>query len=1055
MKLSSIESLKELRGLIQHDSDPSRPRLIVCAGTACQASGSSGIIRVAKKFILQEGLLDKVGLRITGCHGFCEMGPFILTEPQGALYTQLHLDDVPRIITAMLAGTYVEELLYRDPATGVRYHRMDDIPFFKHQQRTLLGTNQRIDPIRAYDYIAERGYEALEKVLGRGDPQWVIEEVKQSGLRGRGGAGFPTGLKWQLLAQQPGDGKFLVCNADEGDPGAYMDRSILEGNPHSIIEGMTIGAYATRAAEGVVYVRTEYPLAIKHLTIALRQAEELGLLGKNILGSGFSFDISVVRGAGAFVCGEETALIRSIEGRVGEPRQRPPFPVQKGIFGKPTAINNVETWANIPVVFNFGAEEFSRVGTKGNSGTKVFSLVGKVKNTGLVEVPMGITIGAIVHDIGGGPSGEAKVKAVQTGGPSGGCIPVARFDLPIDYDSLAEAGSIMGSGGMIVMDENTCIVDVTKYYMNFLKDESCGKCFSCRKGTQRMHELLDDITKGKGTLGHLDLLAELAVVVKDASMCGLGQTASNPVLSTLQYFREEYEAHILDKRCPAAVCSALFSSPCQHACPVGMDVPAYIALVRAGRIDDAYKVLTRTNPFSAICGRVCGHECQVKCRRTQLDEAIAIMHLKRFITDHARKPAIRPLPVTRKQRVAVIGAGPSGLTAALELRRRGYAVTVFEELPEAGGMLRYGIPAYRLPRPVLDEEIDQILAAGVELRANTRVGRDVTFAQLDREFAAIYVAVGAHQSLPLAIPGEESRGVHGAAEWLRAYNSTGKAPVGKRVAVIGGGNSAVDAARTAVRLGAEQVTIYYRRTRKEMPAQKAEIRAAEEEGTEIVELAAPVRVIATNGDISGLELSRMELRGFDRSGRKRPVAIAGSEFTVKVDTVLSAVSQTPVLDFLDPSALDARGETMRVDRSLRTKNPKVWAGGDVVTGPAMVVDAIRAGRDAAQAIDASIREAAGEEPWVMPAEERIEIPVELGEETTEQPQAAMPKADGAARRRDFREVEAGYSLETAIAEARRCMRCDLTAEEVQLVQLESEQTVPAGSGTDEAKGERR
>lgn len=538
-------------------------------------------------------------------------------------------------------------------------------------------------------------------------------------------------------------------------------------------------------------------------------------------------------------------------------------------------------------------------------------------------------------------------------------------------------------------------------------------------------------------------------------MCGLGQTASNPVLSTLQYFREEYDAHILDQRCPAAVCSALFSSPCQHVCPVGMDVPAYVALIRAGRIDDAYKVLTRTNPFSAICGRVCGHECQVKCRRTQLDEAVAIMHLKRFITDHARKPVIRRLPVTRKERVAVIGAGPSGLTAALELRKRGYAVTVFEELPEAGGMLRYGIPAYRLPRPVLDDEIDRILAAGVELRANTRVGRDVTFAQLDQEFDAIYVAVGAHKSLPLAIPGEESRGVHGAAEWLRAYNSTGKAPLGKRVAVIGGGNSAVDAARTAARLGAERVTIYYRRTRKEMPAQKAEIQAAEEEGVEIVELAAPARVIATNGEVSGLELSRMELRGFDRSGRKRPVAIAGSEFTVKVDTVLSAVSQTPVLDFLGPSALETRGENVRVDRRQRTTNPKVWAGGDAVTGPAMVIDAIRAGRDAAQAIDASIREAAGEEPWAMPDEERIEIPVELGEETTEQPQAAMPKADQASRRRDFREVEAGYSLETAIAEARRCMRCDLTAEEVQLVQVESGQSVPAGCGADQAKGERR
>jgi NADH-quinone oxidoreductase subunit F len=1058
MMLFSIESLGHLRSLLRHDSNKNRPRIVICAGTACQASGSSGVIRVAKKFILQEDLLDKVGLRITGCHGFCEMGPFILTEPQRAFYTQISLDDVPRIIRAMLAGTYVEELLYRDPATGKRYYRFDDIPFFKHQQRTILGTNQKIDPIRVYDYIAEQGYEGLERVLTTGDPGWVLREVEQSGLRGRGGAGFPTGLKWQLLARQPAaGGKFLVCNADEGDPGAYMDRSILEGNPHSIIEGMTIGAYATGATEGIVYVRTEYPLAIKHLTIALRQARELGLLGKNILRSALSFDISIVRGAGAFVCGEETALIRSVEGKTGEPRQRPPFPVQKGIFGRPTAINNVETWANIPVIIRLGASQFSRVGTKGNSGTKVFSLVGKVKNTGLVEVPMGITIGEIVHDIGGGPSGEAKVKAVQTGGPSGGCIPVERFDLPIDYDSLTEAGSIMGSGGMIVMDQNTCMVDVAKYYMNFLKEESCGKCFSCRKGTQRMHEILDDITKGKGTLEHLERLEELGLVVKDASMCGLGQTASNPVLSTLRYFRDEYEAHILDKRCPAAVCSALFRSPCQHACPVGMDVPAYVALVRAGRLDDAYKVLTRTNPFPAICGRVCGHECQIRCRRSQLDGAVAIMHLKRFISDSAHKPPVEPLPTLRVEHVAVIGAGPSGLTAALELRKRGYRVTVFEELPEAGGMLRYGIPAYRLPRHVLDEEIDRILGTGIELHANTRVGRDVTFAQIDRDFDAIFIAVGAHRSLPLGVPGEEVSGVHGAVEWLRAYNTTGTAPIGNRVAVIGGGNSAVDAARTAKRLGAESVTVYYRRMRADMPAQKTEIHAAEEEGIEIVELVAPAAVTAANGSVGGLQMRRMELRGFDRSGRKRPVAIPGSEFAVAVDTVLSAIGQTPVLDFLGSARVRASEVTIEVDRDLRTTNSKVWAGGDAVTGPAMVIDAIRAGQRAARAIDASIREAAGEQPWMAPDDERIEIPVDLvgtDDEAAERPPAAMPAADPESRRHDFREVELGYSLELAMADAARCMRCDLTTKEVLAVGIEEREAVAPRCGTEQAKSER-
>ena len=563
LRLSSVKELQDLRKVLFDAIDQSKPRLVICAGTACQASGSNQTIRAVKKHIIGNGLVGKVGLRITGCQGFCEMGPFILTEPQQAFYPQVKLDDIPRIINALLSDEYVEDLLYQDPDTGQKYYNRDDIPFFKNQKRRILGMNQKIDPIRIYDYLVKRGYGALEMVLSQQNPQRVVDEVKRSGLRGRGGGGFPTGLKWELLAKQPSKaGKFLVCNADEGDPGAYMDRSILEGNPHSIIEGMLIGAYGTGATEGIVYVRKEYPVAIKHLKIALNQARQLGLLGQDILGAGFSFDVSIVQGAGAFVCGEETALIRSIEGKVPEPRQRPPFPIEKGIGGKPTAINNVETWANIPLIFRVGAEEFAKVGNKNNSGTKVFSLVGKVKNTGLVEVPMGTTIKEIVYDIGGGPVGKSRIKAIQTGGPSGGCIPADMFDLPVDYDSLTKAGSIMGSGGMIVMDENTCMVDIAKYFMNFLKDESCGKCFTCRKGTQRMYEILDDITKGRGTPQHVDLLAELAQVVKDTTMCGLGQTASNPVLSTLRYFRNEYERHVMDKRCDAFVCKDILGPAC-------------------------------------------------------------------------------------------------------------------------------------------------------------------------------------------------------------------------------------------------------------------------------------------------------------------------------------------------------------------------------------------------------------------------------------------------------------------------------------------------------------
>lgn len=568
-KLSTIEDFQDLQGRLLSGRDLAVPTIVIPAGTCGQASGANDLIRVAKRELLARGLADKnsVRLRVTGCHGFCEAEPSVLVEPDGTFYPKVNPQKMARIVQAVAEQKILDDLLYVDPATGERIRRQSNVPFFKTQVRTILGRNEKVDPIRIYNYLECGGYSALVNALTKGEPRWVIEQVKESGLRGRGGAGFPAGLKWELLAaQRNGHGKFLVCNADEGDPGAYMDRSVLEGNPHSIVEGMLIGGYATGANEGIIYVRAEYPLAIKHLVIALRQCRDLGLLGKNILDTGFTFDIRIVRGAGAFVCGEETALIRSIEGKMGEPRQRPPFPVQKGIEGKPTAINNVETWANIPVIIAEGAETFSKVGTNGNTGTKIFSLVGKIKNTGLVEVPMGITINDVVMKIGGGPVGRAKIKAVQTGGPSGGCIPVKMFDLPIDYDSLREAGSIMGSGGMIVADENTCMVDVSKYFMGFLKDESCGKCFTCRKGIQRMHEILEDVCEGRGTLDQLDLLEELATAVQDTTMCGLGQTASNPVLSTLRYFRDEYVEHIVNQRCPAGVCKALVTYSINEDC---------------------------------------------------------------------------------------------------------------------------------------------------------------------------------------------------------------------------------------------------------------------------------------------------------------------------------------------------------------------------------------------------------------------------------------------------------------------------------------------------------
>jgi NADH-quinone oxidoreductase subunit F len=590
-KLKSIDDLKGLQERLIADRDLTIPTIVISAGTCGQASGANDLIRITKRELLARELTERIHLRITGCHGFCEMEPSLLIDPRGTFYPKIEPNDMVRIIEAVVGGKTLEDLLFVDPGTGEAVEKKNDIPFFKKQSRTILTRNEKVDPIRIYNYIENGGYSVLIEVLKQGNPEWVVKEIKASGLRGRGGAGFPTGLKWELLAGQPnGGGKLLVCNADEGDPGAYMDRSVLEGNPHSIIEGMIIGAYATGATQGVIYVRNEYPLAIKHLIIALRQARELGLLGENILGTQFSFDINLVRGAGAFVCGEETALIQSIEGKMGEPRQRPPFPVQKGIDGKPTAINNVETWANIPVIIERGALEFAKIGTKNNSGTKIFSLVGKIKNTGLVEVPMGITIEGIINGIGGGPVGKVKIKAVQTGGPSGGCIPARMFNLPIDYESLTEAGSTMGSGGMIVM-----------------KDESCGKCFTCRKGTQRMYEILDDISKGKGTQAHLDLLEELAHVVKDTAMCGLGQTAPNPVLSTLRYFHDEYVAHIKNNHCPAGVCKELITYSINENCTGCM---LCVKECPNGAISGKKKQLHAIDPNKCIKCGACNSVCK-------------------------------------------------------------------------------------------------------------------------------------------------------------------------------------------------------------------------------------------------------------------------------------------------------------------------------------------------------------------------------------------------------------------------------------------------------------
>jgi NADH-quinone oxidoreductase subunit F len=1007
--------------------------LLVCAGTGCVAAGSFEIKTALEKEIAKRKLQNEVAVISTGCNGFCERGPIVVVQPEGIFYQRLQPEDIHFLVEEhLLKGRPVKKLMYVPPAAATPIPKMMDIGFFKHQRLIVLKNRGRIDPENIEEYIAFEGYQALEKALTNMAPGEIINEVKDAGLRGRGGAGFPTGLKWEMCRKTAGNSKYVVCNADEGDPGAFMDRSILEADPHAVLEGMTIGARAIGATKGFIYVRSEYPLALSRIKIAIEQAEKYGLLGNDIFGTGFDFSIEVKRGAGAFVSGEETSLLAAIEGKIGIPKQRPPYPVKRGLWKKPTNINNVETWANVPHIILRGARWYSEIGTAGSKGTKIFSLVGKINNTGLVEVPMGITMKDIIYEIGGGIPNNKKIKGVQTGGPSGGCIPKNLLDLTIDYESLKQAGSMMGSGGMIVMDEDNCMVDIAKYFMNFLRDESCGKCLSCREGTQRIWELLDKITKGKGVPEDILLLEELAAATKDASMCGLGQTAANPVLSTLQYFRNEYEAHIKYKKCPAVVCKHIISSPCQHTCPIDTEAPQYIAYIAHGQFDKAYDIILKDNPLLNICARVCHHPCETKCRAGQGGKPIAIRALKRAAIEHTRDRK-RPLKKHRKSdtKVAIIGSGPSGLMAAHDLAHKGYAPTIFEALPVAGGMLAVGIPDYRLPKKALQEDINRVIRAGVEIKTEKKMGRDFSLKELFQQgYKAVYIAIGAHKSIKLGIPNEEAAGVVPAMEFLTRVNLGEKTDIGARVGLIGGGNSAIDAARVANRLPQiKEVTIIYRRTRNEMPAYAEEIEAALEEGINIQFLTAPTEIIIEDGHITGVRCARMELGTVDASGRRRPVPIKGSDFVVELDTLVSAISEQPDISFLkkDHDFEISGWNTFVVDNeTLATNVLGIFAGGDAIRGPSSVVEAMADGKKVATAIDQYLRNREIKFQYKVTRPSIYVDPVKLTvKETLESTRQETKKLDATKRKQNFHEVDLGLGKNAAIKEAKRCLRCDL------------------------------
>ena len=1012
-----------------------RSHAMICTCTNCISNGALRIKDALETEIKSQGLENDILIVPTGASGLCVRGPILIVQPDGVFYQYLKEENIPHLIEEhFLKGRPVKSLMYIPPGEELPIPKMRDIPFFKGQRLIALRNRGLIDPDSIEEYIANDGYKALLKALSSMTPEDVIDEIKKAGLRGRGGAGFPTGLKWELSRKAEGEPKYVICNADEGDPGAFMDRSILEADPHSILEGMAIGAYAIGASHGYIYVRIEYPLAIERLENALESAHEYGLLGKNILETGFDFDIDIFKGAGAFVCGEETSLIASIESRPPEPRQRPPFPAQSGLFEKPTNINNVETWANVPVIINWGSKWFAEIGTETSKGTKVFSLAGNINNAGLVEVPMGITLREIIYDIGGGIPFGKKLKSVQTGGPSGGFIPASLIDLPVDYERLQEAGAIMGSGGMIVLDEDSCLVDMAKYFLDFTNDESCGKCSSCREGSAALLEIINRIRNGEGEEGDIELLTDLCEAIIDASQCGLGQTLPKPVLSTLRNFKDEFIDHIRFKRCSALVCKGIISSACKHICPISQDAPCYIGLIAQGKFEEAIKVVRKENPLPLICGRVCHTPCEEKCVAGEWDDPIAIRSLKRFLADYEMKQGViveeKPKE-GREERIAVIGSGPGGLTCAYNLALEGYKVTVFESQEVAGGMLALGIPEFRLPRDILNYEIDRIKNLGVEIRTNTTIGKDIPLDRLKEAYQAIFIATGAHKGLKMKVPGEDSEGVIDAVEFLRDINLGREVKIGDKVIVVGGGNSAVDAARVAKRLG-KDTRIFYRRTKAEMPALKSEIEEAIHEGIDIQFLSAPTQVLSSNGKIEAMVCTRMELGDVDSSGRRRPVPIPGSEFRVEVDTLLLAISQEPDLSLMGGNGLNiSKWNTIEVNPdTLLTNVEGIFAGGDAVSGPNTVTEAMAHGKIAAQMIDKYIRGEKLERKYETTRPAMHVEAFELSEEEVKSlKRPGMPTMPVAQRIESFKEVEFGFTEADAISEAKRCLRCDLEKDE--------------------------
>ena len=1049
MKTIETAALADLQKKALKKLFPDGPKVFVGMGTCGMGNGAKEVYDSIQKAVKTKNAA--VQLAITGCFGFCSEETLVNCYIPGMPLVILHKvspKDAENIVNSLSKGImplkkalckierwdfFTSKIEFGTGLPGVPL--WNELPFFKGQKKIVLRESGLIDPESIEDYFAVGGYSALMKVLTEMTPDSVLEEIKQAKLRGRGGAGFPTAIKWEMMKKVDTNEKYIICNADEGDPGAYMNRNEIESDPHSLIEGMLIGAFVMGAPEGIMYVRAEYPLAVERFKKAVAAAKEYGILGEHIFGSSFGFSLTHVEGAGAFVCGEETALIVSIEGKAGRPVPRPPYPAQKGLWGKPTNINNVETWFNIPVIVTIGGAEFAKFGTQNSTGTKVFSLVGKIKNTGLVELPLGTPLQNIIFQMGEGTGNKKKIRAVQTGGPSGGCIPVEHFNTPVDYESLTKLGTIMGSGGMVVMDQDNCMVDVARYFVEVTSKESCGKCTPCREGLAQALSLLNKITHGEGTMDDLDTLERLAYVIRDSSLCGLGQTSSNPVLTTLRYFRDEYERHIIDKRCKAGVCENLFVALCENSCPLHMNIPGYLQLLKEGRIEEAFELTLRDNPLPGTVGRICYFHCQMRCRREMVDEPVNQGEIHRYLADimykMGKERVIYERLIKEKlsptgRHIAIIGAGPSGLTAAYYLVRLGHAVTVYDGHAKAGGILQYGIPAYRLPKDGLNKELELFKKLGVKFVFNTRVGRELSLKTLAKKTDAIFVAVGAQKDIELDIPGKGLIGVLRGYEFLEEFALGKKLHIGKKVVVVGAGNVAIDAARSCLRLGAD-ITIVYRRDKDEMPANAHEIKDAIDETINFMYLSAPSRILGDlDGKVTGLEIHKMRFDGVDNAGRKKPVE-TGESAVIECSTVILAVGEKVEFPQAKEIGMELRSNgSIKVHHpSYRTSLANVYAGGDAVTGPATVAEAMGIARRAAEAIDHDLMK----EKRFHRLFRDFNYKDEIAPEPEGIPKIDPKKIPVKERISSFQEVLSGFTGEEALLEATRCLRCDVKCHE--------------------------